>query len=83
VNKKCDIVSARVVGVKKTEIICETENDEIILVEPPKTAKMDKYFTKIMFDLLHSGLWIPINRKLKRLLKYDWLDDTTRNATFG
>lgn len=82
-DKKSDIVSARVVGIKKTEIICQTENNEIILVKEPQSAKKDRYFTKVMLDLLHSGLWIPINRKLKKMLKYDWLDDATQNAAFG
>lgn len=81
-KKQSSIIPVRIIGIKKTEIVCETENEEIILVEKPKMAKKDRYFTKIMGDLLHSGLWIPFNRKLKQILKYDWLDDSMIGLEF-
>ncbi|MFT8727885.1 MAG: hypothetical protein ABF756_07785 [Liquorilactobacillus ghanensis] len=81
-KKQSSIVPVRIIGIKKAKIICETEDDEIILVEKPKMAKRDRYFSKIMDDLRHSGLWIPFNRKLKKILKYDWLDDSMTSLEF-
>ncbi|AUJ32095.1 MAG: hypothetical protein ABF483_03000 [Liquorilactobacillus nagelii] len=77
------IIPVRIIGIKKSKLVCETETDEIILVEKPKTAKKDRYFSTIMKDLLHSGLWIPFNLKLKKILKYDWLDESTVNLDFN
>lgn len=81
-KKQSSIVPVRIIGIKKAKIVCETEDDEIILVEKPKMAKRDRNFSKIMDDLRHSGLWIPFNRKLKKILKYDWLDDSMISLEF-
>lgn len=45
-------------------------------------AKKDKFFMLTMVDLLKSGLWIPVNRTLRQLLRYDWLDTPVKNYAF-
>ncbi|AUJ32129.1 MAG: hypothetical protein ABF483_03185 [Liquorilactobacillus nagelii] len=72
-----NIVSAKIVGMKKSQIICETETNEILLINKPKN---DRLFSQIMADLLRSGLWIPVNKKLKQFIQYDWLDNASQLA---
>lgn len=80
-NKQSSIVSAKIIGFNRSQVICKTENNEIITIKQPKNVLNDRYFTKIMLDLLQTGLWIPINRKLKKLLRYDWLDEGVQLLT--
>ena len=69
-----DIVSAQVIKVNNKTITLKTEDNEIITVDRPKSTIKDKLFLKTMIDILRSGIWIPVNKKLKQLLRYDWFD---------
>ncbi|MDV7758090.1 hypothetical protein [Liquorilactobacillus mali] len=71
-NKDDKIVSAQIVGIKKEEIVCRTENNKLINVD---VINNDEIFMEVMVDLLISGLWVPVNRQLKKFLDYDWLDN--------
>lgn len=81
-NINLNIVSAKIVGVRKQQIICKTETNELLLINKPDKLKNDKLFTQVMFDLLRNGLWIPVNKKMKKLIQYDWLDASTENLAF-
>ena len=35
-----------------------------------------------MKDILKSGLWIPVNKKLNQLLHYDWFDAPIESYSF-
>ena len=69
-----DIVPAQVVRVNNRIITLKTEDNEIITVDRPKSTIKDKLFLKTMIDILRSGIWIPVNKKLNQLLRYDWFD---------
>lgn len=69
-----DIVPAQVIKVNNKTITLKTEDNEIITVDRPKSTIKDKLFLKTMIDILRSGIWIPVNKKLKQLLHYDWFD---------
>ena len=69
-----DIVPAQVIKVNDRIITLKTEDNEIITVDRPKSTIKDKLFLKTMIDILRSGIWIPVNKKLKQLLRYDWID---------
>ena len=69
-----DIVPAQVIKVNNKTITLKTEDNEIITVDRPKSTIKDKLFLETMIDILRSGIWIPVNKKLKQLLRYDWLD---------
>lgn len=69
-----DIVPAQVIKVNNKTITLKIEDNEIITVDRPKSTIKDKLFLKTMIDILRSGIWIPVNKKLKQLLRYDWFD---------
>lgn len=69
-----DIVPAQVIKVNNKTITLKTEDNEIITVDRPKSTIKDKLFLKTMIDILRSGIWIPVNKKLKQLLRHDWFD---------
>lgn len=69
-----DIVPAQVVRVNDRIITLKTEDNEIITVDRPKSTIKDKLFLETMIDILRSGIWIPVNKKLNQLLRYDWFD---------
>ena len=60
-----DIVPAQVIKVNNKTITLKTEDNEIITVDRPKSTIKDKLFLKTMIDILRSGIWIPVNKKLK------------------
>ncbi|KRL98817.1 hypothetical protein [Liquorilactobacillus satsumensis] len=74
-EKLTEIVSVKIIGFKKGQVICKTETDHILLIKEPQAAKKDRIFAETMLDLLKNGLWIPVNKKLKQFLQYDWLDE--------
>ena len=68
------IVPAQVIRVNDRIITLKTEDNEIITVDRPKSTIKDKLFFETMIDILRSGIWIPVNKKLNQLLRYDWFD---------
>ena len=78
-KKDEQIVSAQIVGIKREEIICKTENNKLINID---LMTNDDLFMKVMVDLLISGLWVPVNKKLKRFMEYDWLDNRSIWANY-
>lgn len=81
-DKKTDIVSAQVVDVKSNKITLKTEDDEVIEVARPDSVAHDILFIQTMKDILKSGIWIPVNKKLKQLLRYDWLETPVEQYSF-
>ena len=77
-----DIVPAQIIGLGTNSITLRTENNEIVKVKQPATAKKDKVFMQTMKDILKSGLWIPVNKKLNQLLHYDWFDAPIESYRF-
>ena len=66
--------NAQVIKVNNKTITLKTEDNEIITVDRPKSTIKDKLFLETMIDILRSGIWIPVNKKLNQLLRYDWFD---------
>ena len=77
-----DIVPAQIIGLGTNSITLRTENNEIVKVKQPATAKNDKVIMQTMKDILKSGLWIPVNKKLNQLLHYDWFDAPIESYSF-
>ena len=77
-----DIVPAQIIELAPDSITLRTENNEIVKVKQTATSKEDKVFMQTMKDILKSGLWIPVNRKLKQLLHCDWFDAPIESYSF-
>jgi len=65
-----------------TIAVLKTEEDEVIEVARPKSAAHDMLFIQTMKDILKSGIWIPVNKKLKQLLRYDWFETPVEQYSF-
>lgn len=81
-DKNSDIVPAQVVEVNSNTITLKTENKEVIEVDRPKSVAHDMLFVQTMKDILKSGIWIPVNKRLKQLLRYDWFETPVEQYSF-
>ncbi|HJC03610.1 MAG TPA: hypothetical protein H9762_01555 [Candidatus Ligilactobacillus avistercoris] len=77
-----DIVPAQVVKLGKHALVLKTETNELITVTRPRSTAHDSVFLKVMRDIMHTGLWIPVDRKNRHILRYDWFDTPIENYSF-
>lgn len=68
-----DIVAARIVAVTGRTVKVVTEDGQTLRIPFSKTYRQDKTMLASLKDILKAGIWIPVNRHLKRLFHYDWL----------
>ncbi len=68
-----DIVAARIVAVSGRTVKVVTEDGQTLRIPLSKTYRQDKTMLASLKDIWHAGIWIPVNRQLKRLFHYDWL----------
>ena len=69
-----NIVSAQVIALNNYIITLKTENSEIIKIKQPVSTQGDNLFLETMKDIVRSGLWIPVNRVMRIIMRYDWFD---------
>lgn len=70
---KTDVVAARIISVSGTTVKVVTEDGQKIKIPLTKRYRQDKTMLASLKDILKAGIWIPVNRHLKRLFSYDWL----------
>lgn len=68
-----DIVAARIVAVNGRTVKVVTEDGQKLRIPLTKQYRRDKTMLASLKDILNAGIWIPVNRHLKRLFHYDWL----------
>lgn len=68
-----NIVAARIIAISKRRVIVVTEEDRLLSIPLTKEYRQDKTMLQSLKDILHAGIWIPVNKKLRRLYSYDWL----------
>jgi Mg2+/Co2+ transporter CorC len=68
-----NIVAARIIAISKRRVIVVTEEDRLLSIPLTKEYRQDKTMLQSLKDILHAGIWIPVNKKLRRLFSYDWL----------
>lgn len=68
-----EIVAARIVAVSGHTVKVVTEDGQALRISLSKTYRQDKNLLASLKDILKAGIWIPVNRRLKRLFHYDWL----------
>lgn len=68
-----NIVAARIIAISKRRVIVVTEEDHLLSIPLTKEYRQDKTMLQSLKDILHAGIWIPVNKKLRQLFSYDWL----------
>lgn len=76
-TSNADIVAARIVAVNGRAVKVITEDGQKLRIPLTKQYRQDKNWLASLKDILNAGIWIPVNRHLKRLFNYDWLTGTT------
>ncbi|MCZ2490642.1 hypothetical protein [Dellaglioa carnosa] len=74
VSTSDNIVSAQVIALNDNVITVKTEDSEIIKIKQPVSTQGDSLFLETMKDIVRSGLWIPVNRVMRIIMRYDWFD---------
>lgn len=75
-----DIVAARIVAVNGKSVKVITEDGQKLRIPLTKQYQQDQNWLASLKDILQAGIWIPVNRHLKRLFSYDWLTGPTQSA---
>ncbi|MHC9536331.1 hypothetical protein ACVQ8P_00795 [Dellaglioa sp. BT-FLS60] len=80
--KRDNIVSAQVIALNNNVITVKTEDSEIIKIKQPISTKNDKIFLATMRDIVRTGLWIPVNRVMRVIMRYDWFDTPVEEYSY-
>lgn len=67
-----NIVAAKIVNVTRKNVMVITEEGHTLKIPLTKQYRQDKTLHASLVDILKAGIWIPVNKKLKRLFSYDW-----------
>lgn len=76
-----EIVAARIVAVTGKTVKVVTEDGQAIRIPLSSKYRQDKTMLASLKDIWRAGIWIPVNRQLKRLFHYDWLAAPTPATT--
>lgn len=68
-----NIVAARITRVSRKSIMVVTEEGHLLRIPLTKEYQQDQTMQASLVDILKAGIWIPVNKKLRKLFNYDWL----------
>lgn len=68
-----EIVAARIVAVTGKTVKVVTEDGQTLRIPLSRKYRQDQTMLASLKDIWRAGIWIPVNRRLKRLFHYDWL----------
>lgn len=68
-----NIVAAKIINVTSKNVTVITEEGHLLKIPLTKQYRQDKLLHASLVDILKAGIWIPVNKKLKKLFSYDWL----------
>ena len=72
-----EIVAARIVAVTGRTVKVVTEDGQPLRIPLSNKYRQDKTMLASLRDIWRAGIWIPVNRQLKKLFHYDWLTGPT------
>ena len=72
-----EIVAARIVAVTCRTVKVVTEDGQTLRIPLSNKYRQDKTMLASLRDIWRAGIWIPVNRQLKKLFHYDWLTGPT------
>lgn len=68
-----NIVAAKIINVTPKNVTVITEEGHLLKIPLTKQYREDKTLRASLVDILKAGIWIPVNKELKKLFSYDWL----------
>ncbi|MBB1079655.1 hypothetical protein H5S09_07235 [Limosilactobacillus sp. STM2_1] len=72
-TNQSNIVAAKIISVSRKNITVITEEGHFLKIPLTTKYQQDKTLFASLKDILKAGIWIPVNKKLKKLFSYDWL----------
>ena len=72
-----EIVAARIVAVTGRTVKVVTEDGQTLRIPLSNKYRQDKTMLASLRDIWRAGIWIPVNRQLKKHFHYDWLTGPT------
>ena len=72
-----EIVAAQIVAVTGRTVKVVTETGQTLRIPLSNKYRQDKTMLASLRDIWRAGIWIPVNRQLKKLFHYDWLTGPT------
>lgn len=75
-----NIVAAKIIAMTKKIVTVQTQDGQYLQVPLSQQKRTDSLFVASLKDIWHAGIWIPVNKKLHQLLKYDWFDNSVANV---
>ncbi|MBD7894802.1 MULTISPECIES: hypothetical protein [Limosilactobacillus] len=68
-----NIVAAKIIAISNKKVTVVTEEGHLLMIPLTKEYRQDKTMLESLKDILRAGIWIPVNKKLRKLFSYDWL----------
>lgn len=66
--------TAQIVKVNAPDILlAKTEDGRVYNITPSENQSKDWDFWRIMRNIAHSGLWLPLTRDSHQLMASDWI----------
>lgn len=72
-TSQANIVAAKIMVINRSHIIVLTEEGHFLRIPLTAEYQHDRNLLASLRDILRAGIWIPVNKKLKKLFNYDWL----------
>ena len=76
-TNEANIVAAKIINVSRKNIIVITEEGHFLRIPLTTKYQQDKTLFASLKDILKAEIWIPVNKKLKKLFSDDWLSSPT------
>ncbi|MCR5525182.1 MAG: hypothetical protein K6F18_05925 [Lactobacillus sp.] len=68
-----NIVAAKIIAMSARKVTVVTEEGHLLVIPLTKEYRQDKTMLESLKDILRAGIWIPVNKKLRKLFSHDWL----------
>lgn len=72
-NQQKEIAAAQIINVSGSHVTVKTENGRIMRLKLSHNNQQDQALLASLKDIWQNRIWIPVNTKLHRLFKYDWV----------
>lgn len=78
-SRRQDIAAAQIINMSGSHVTVKTEQGRIMRLPLSQNNRQDKVLLASLKDIWPNKIWIPVNTRLRRLFKYDWLLEPAQN----